>query len=407
MKILLVHNFYQQRGGEDQVFADECELLKSYGHHVVTYTAHNDEMKQMGGFAAARNTFWNRKIHAELTELIRRERPAVMHCHNTFPLVSPAAYDAARRAGAAVVQTLHNYRLICANAQFLRNGKVCEDCLHKSVPWPAVLHGCYRASRPASAVLAGMLSFHRLRGTWQRQVDRFIALTEFARDKFVEAGLPAARISVKPNFVSPDLGSADGTGNYAVFVGRLAPEKGLPTLLAAWAREPRLPTLKIVGDGPLAKQVRQAAATDSRIEWLGHQSTDTVQQIMGVAKLLVFPSLWYEGLPKTIVESFGRGTPVVASDLGAMAELIESGVNGWLYEPGDAAALAQTVMRMPAGDDYVAVRAAARASYERQFTAEANYLRLIEIYREALIQAERFDAAQQLKMGLQVEEALS
>ncbi len=385
MKILVCHNYYQQRGGEDQVFADEAALLTDRGHEVIPYTLHNDAIDAMGRLKVAARTMWNRQSYRELRALIRRERPRLMHCTNTFPLISPAAYHAAKAEGAAVVQSLHNYRLICPKAVLMRDNRVCEDCLGKLVAWPAIRHGCYRESRAATTVLAGMLAAHRLWGTYRHRVDRYIVLTEFARQKFIEAGFPANRLAVKPNFVAPDPGPGDGACGYALFVGRLSQEKGVETLLSAWTSRPELPPLKIVGDGPLADRVRDAAAVSPHIDWLGARSCKDVQQLMGNAAFLVFPSIWYEGLPKTIIEAFSRGTPVVASRLGSMSELVEHNRTGLLFEAGNVAAMVQAVREIAAHPARLsAMRRAARQRFEAQFTAETNYERLMMIYAAAL-----------------------
>ena len=240
-------------------------------------------------------------------------------------MISPAAYYAARAENVRVVQTLHNFRILCPNAIFFREGRPCEDCLGRSIPWPGVVHKCYRGSRTASAASAAMLIAHRTLGTWQKAVDVFIALTQFSRKKFIQGRLPAEKIAVKANFVYPDPGIGAGTGEYAVFVGRLSAEKGLDTLLDAWKVLRENVALKIVGDGPLAAIVEEAAANDSRIEWLGRKSAEEVYALIGQAKFLLCPSNCYENFGRVIVEAFVKGTPVVASDLGAMAELVDHG----------------------------------------------------------------------------------
>jgi glycosyltransferase involved in cell wall biosynthesis len=394
MKVVVVHNFYQQAGGEDQVFADETALLESHGHQVIRHTVHNNSIKQTSAITVAGRTIWNRSAHAELFNLVQRERADVVHFHNTFPILSPAVYDAARSAGAAVVQTLHNYRLMCPAAIFYRDGHVCEDCQGKAVPWPAVLHKCYRGSLPASAVSATMLTVHRARGTYRHDVDAYIALTEFARGKFVAAGLPAEKIFIKPNFVSPDPGVGTGAGGYAVFVGRLSHSKGLTTLLDAWKKLSNPIKLKILGDGEMAQAVREASATDPRIEWLGRRPLDEVYHRMGAAAALVFPSVWYEGLPKTIIESFAKGTPVIASRLGSMAELVTDDRTGKLFAPGDPADLASTVSKLfDSGPTLSEMRSAARSEYESKYTPGQNFQELLGIYDKALLSWHRTSAS--------------
>ena len=236
------------------MFLAETALLESYGHRVVRYITHNDRVAELNSVTLAGKTVWNSSAYRELRNLIHLEQPDVAHFHNTFPLVSPAGYYAARAEGVPVVQTLHNYRLLCPNALFFRDGGVCEDCKSKAITWPGVVHKCYRGSRAASGVVTAMLTTHRALRTWRKKVDVYIALTEFARRKFIEGGLPAGKIIVKPNFVYPDPGPGEGEGGFALFVGRLSFEKGVGTLLAAWEHLDRRIPLKIVGDGPLTER---------------------------------------------------------------------------------------------------------------------------------------------------------
>ena len=384
MKILLCHNYYQQPGGEDEVFHDESQLLESYGHEVVRYTQSNASIARLRWWEPAVKTIWNRRAYRELRDLIRRERPQVMHCTNIFPLISPAAYYAARREGVAVVQSLHNYRLLCVNGQLRRNDHICEDCLGKRVLWPAIVHGCYRENRAASAVVATMLGIHSAAGTWVKSIHYYVALTEFSRRKYIEGGLPEDRIAVKPNFVQPDPRPGDGVGGYAVFVGRLSTEKGLDTLLRAWSLIPKPISLKIIGDGPLAPKVAQAAAADQRIEWLGRRPLPEALAIVGKAACLVMPSVWYETFGRTVIEAFAKGTPVLATRVGAMSELLEGGHAGEQFELGQAEDLASKVQVMLADPARLKrMRLAARSIYERKFTAKCNYPLLMGIYERA------------------------
>ncbi len=386
MRLLLAHNYYQLRGGEAEIFETEAGLLQSHGHRVIRYTVHNDAIDGMGRLEAARATLWNRQVYDALRRLLRAERPDVAHFHNTFPLISPAAYYAARAENVPVVQTIHNYRLLCPKAQFFREGRVCEDCLGRSVALPGIVHGCYRDSRAASTVVAAMLALHRARRTWSKMVDVYVlAMTEFAREKFVEGGFPAEKLVVKPNFVYPDPGPGTGRGGYALFVGRLSEEKGIRTMLAAWERLDGQIPLHVVGDGPLAATVEAAAGRRAEITWLGRQPSEEVYRQMGEAACLIFPSVWYEGLPRTIVESFARGTPVIASNLGAMSSLIDPDRTGLHFEAGNAEDLAARVRWWLAHPEaHGAMREAARAAYEHHFTAEANYRQLMQIYETAL-----------------------
>lgn len=384
MRILLCHAYFQNRTGEDEVFDDEAALLESRGHHVLRYTTTNREIRNP--LKAATQAIWNRKAYRELRALIRRERPDVMHCTNMFPLISPAAYYAARAEGVKTVQSLHNYRMLCVNSLLMRGGQVCEDCVGKLVPLAGVRHGCFRDSRAASAVVAAWLSVHWMAGTWKNQVDAFIAMNDFAREKFIAGGLPAEKIVAKPNFISPDPGPGTGAGGYAIYVGRLSKEKGLDTLLAAWERMPGNLPLKIVGDGPLAPMVREAAERNSAIQWLGFQPRERVHALVSDAALLVAPSRCYEGaLPRTILEAFATGTPVIASRLGSMAAEIVPGRTGLLFTPADAADLARKVELIAGDPEQLAdMRRATRQEYELKYRAERNYEMLTSLYRRLI-----------------------
>lgn len=386
-RVLLVHNHYQQYGGEDRVFSTEAALLETHLPYVRRYTVHNDAITTMGHRQLAQATCWNQKVYHEIRHLIQKERIELVHFHNTFPLISPAAYYAARSAGAAIVQTLHNYRLVCPNAFLLRNGQVCTACQGKVLPWPGIVYACYRKSRVATAVLAAMLGGHRLIGTWQKIVDIYIALSEFARAEFIKGGLPPAKIVVKPNFVYPAPAPGPGDGGYALFVGRLSSEKGIETLLAAWERLVAPVPLKIVGDGPLRQQVVDVAHRIAAVEWLGWQPAHEVYALMGAAAFLILPSAWYEGLPHTILESFAKGTPVIAANLGTMRDMVQPGCTGYHFRPGDPDDLARVVTEVAtAPDQLAAMRQAARSTFEATYTAEQNYQMLLAIYEAALSQ---------------------
>jgi glycosyltransferase involved in cell wall biosynthesis len=387
MPVLLVHNYYQQAGGEDQVVAAEGAMLEGMGHGVTRYTVQNSSISAMPKARVAAMTTWNPEAYREIRGRVRRDRPAVMHCHNTFPLISPAAYRAARDEGVPVVQTLHNYRLLCPSATFFRNGRPCEDCMGKLVPWPGVVHACYRDSRAATGAVATMLGVHRMLGTWGRDVDVYIALTEFARRKFIEGGLPADRVMVKPNFVHPDPGlggTVEAPGGYALFVGRLAAEKGIELLLKAWGRVQANVPLKIVGDGPLAPLVVAAAKSTAMIEWLGPRARTDVLALMREASFLVVPSTWYEGLPMIVAEAFAVGLPIVMSDIGGLSELVEHGRTGLMFRSGDVDELSARV-DWAFGDPVRlrGMRVEARAEFEAKYTAERNYDLLMSIYEFA------------------------
>ena len=383
LSVITVHNRYLQRGGEDEVFESEARLLRENG---CTVEMISQEMTNPAGIVnkarVAINAVWSDDWFAKFSRQLEQTRPAVVHIHNFFPIVSPAIYYACRDAGVPVVQTLHNYRLLCPGATFYRDGKICEDCLHGSL-LNGVVHGCYRDSRAGTAVVARMLSVHRRRDTWATMVDRYVALTEFSRQKFIDGGLPAERIVVKPNFVLPDPGPGKEKGDYALFVGRLVDLKGVPTLLKAWKLLPEPIPLMIAGDGPYRQQLEAElkSAGLSTVQYRGRLSRPDTLAAMQKAKALIFPSEWYEGFPVTIAESFACGTPVICSRLGSMQEIVSDHLNGLHFEAGSAESLAAQVRwAWTHPDEMAAMSKAARAEFEARYTAERNYEMLMDIY---------------------------
>jgi glycosyltransferase involved in cell wall biosynthesis len=394
MKIVLVHNTYQQPGGEDIVFRNECELLRRAGHEVVEYQRSNHEVSQyvsVRQLVLAKRTIWASDTRREFRQLLLRERPHIVHIHNTFVMVSPSIYWACRDAQVPVVQTLHNYRLLCPSATFFRDGKVCEECMEHGV-WRGVGYGCYRGSRPATAVVAAMLATQRFLGTWSRLIEYYLAPTEFARRKFIAGGLPRDKILVKPNFVHPDPGEGNGDRSYALFVGRLSPEKGLRTLLAAWACLRNSIPLQIVGDGPLRAELEEYVRQHglSSVCFRGRLMWEETMAVMKRAHSLFLPSECYEGaLPLTVVEAFACGTPVIASKMGAMQDLIADGCTGLHFTPGDAKDLASKAERAWTHlADMVAMRKQARREYEAKYTAARDYEMLLKTYQRAILNYE-------------------
>lgn len=381
MRILSIHNQYQIRGGEDESSKSEQQLLRQMGHEVDVYEEHNDRVAEIGALPMALRTVWSKESYNIVKQKLSSSKYDIVHIQNFFPLVSPSVYYAAKSKGVPVVQTLRNYRLLCPNGLFFRDGQVCEDCMGKSIPLPGVLHGCYRESLSASGAVATMLTVHRAMRTWKEMVDVYISLTEFARQKFIAGGLPADKIVVKPNFINPDPGVGEGAGGYALFVGRLSVEKGLDTLLAAWEHLDSKIPLRIVGDGPLASQVVEAAKRIPEVEWLGRRPMSEVHQLMGEAMFLVFPSKWYETFGRVAAESFAKATPVIAANIGAIAELVDSGRTGLHFSPGNSEDLAAKVQwAIENQTKLTQMRQEARAEFEAKYTAQQNYRRMMEIY---------------------------
>lgn len=381
MIVLQIHNQYLTRGGEDESREAEVRLLREHGHRVIEYVESNERVSELGGARTAFRTIWSRESCRKVESLIRREKPDVTLVHNFFPLVSPAVYYASRRLGVPVVQYIRNYRLFCPAATFFRSGQVCELCLGRSLAVPGIRHRCYRDSRSASAVVALMGALHRVAGTWRTQVDRYVALSEFARKKCIEGGLPAHKLTVQPNFVHPDPGVGEGRGGFILFVGRVAPEKGLATLIEAWRLLRNPVSLKIIGDGPESIRLRTQTRGCAGLDWLGRKTMAETLELMGQAAVLVLPSEWYETFGRVAIEAYAKGTPVIASRLGAVEELVEEGRTGFLFEPGHAGALADRLQGFFAmGDaERATMRRAARKAYETRFTAERHYTLLMDL----------------------------
>jgi glycosyltransferase involved in cell wall biosynthesis len=389
MKVLQVHNSYQQPGGEDVVVAQEAALLRGAGHEVIEYRRSNHDipaLSRRGRLTLPMRLIWADDVVRDLAALMQRTQPDVAHFHNTFMMISPSAYFVCQQLGVPVVQTLHNYRLLCPRADFFRDGRVCEDCLSTTLPWPGMIHGCYRGSRLQTAGVAAMLTVHRWLKTWERQVDLYIALTEFARQKFLQGGLPPDKIVLKPNFVAPDPGMRQGSGDYALFVGRCVPEKKMLTLLEAWQHVYGMP-LKLVGSGlepeTVRHMIRQYRLED--VEFLGQRPREEVFALIKQARFLVFPSEWYETFGMVLIEAFACGVPVIASRLGAIEEIVQAGQTGLLFTPGDATDLAVKVRwAMDRPEALVAMGQKARQVYEAKYTAAQNYTLLLDIYTRAI-----------------------
>ena len=384
MRVLVVHNRYRMAGGEDVAVEAEIALLREHGHDVHTWIVSNTDLDWRGMVQIltrpAHSTASQLRMAALLTDL----GPDIVHVHNFFPILTPSIFDACAAHGVPAVQSLHNYRLLCPKATMFRDGEACELCLSGS-PFHAVRFGCYRDSRIQSLAVARMIAAHRRRATWQTKVARFIVLTEFARDRFIEGGLPSERISVKPNFAAdpaPSNGvqAAEPDGN-ALYVGRLSEEKGVGPLMDAW-QELRVP-LRIVGDGPLMESVKRAAGP--MVAVLGAQPKERVQEEMSRASFLVVPSLAYEGFPMTLAEAFACGVPAIVTRHGAMKEIVEDGVSGLHVDPDDPADLAAKVRWAGQHPDRMRqMGRTARSIYEQKYTPMVNYQKLLAIYNTAI-----------------------
>jgi len=396
MRILLAHNFYGSSApsGENTVYLAELALLRAHGMKISEFTRHSDEIRKwgiIGSIKGALATPWNPFSVAKLRNVLKGKRPDIMHVHNTFPLLSPAVFYAAKNISTATVLTVHNYRIFCAAGIPERNGTVCTECLDQCSVIPALRYGCYRNSRLATLPMIAMIALHRKLDTWGRHVDAFIALTEFQRAKLVEAGLPKDRVYVKPHFYpDPPLPAPwQDRQERVAYIGRLGAYKGVHLLVEAWRQWGEgAPALEIIGEGPERKQLEKAAAAgpwlDQRITFVGQLPFPEVQARLARAKLLVLPSLCFEGFPMVIREAFALGVPVAASRIGALEQIVDHGKNGVLFTPGSPKDLLSSVKKIWKDRELEAMATTARKTFEEKYTAETNYEELMAIYEEAI-----------------------
>jgi glycosyltransferase involved in cell wall biosynthesis len=380
VRILILHSRYLSgdASGENRVVVDEARLLAEGGHDVRWWTPSPEDAHGVGLARTAVSAVWARRAAATVRSMVREHRAEIVHCHNLLPTLSPAVLRAASDAGAAVIMTLHNYRLMCLPSTFLRDGRVCEDCLGRW-PWPGVVHACYRGSRPGSAVVAASLSAHRALGSFER-VSRFLAVSEFVRDRHIAAGLPGSRIDVKSNFAWPSA-IRTGPGDAFLYLGRLSEEKGLATLVEAWRRG-ATGRLTVVGDGP--ERARLERSAPDGVTFLGQVPADRVGELLRDARALLVPSVWYEAQPRVILEAFAAGVPVAVSRIGGLPDLVDDGVDGLVLPPGDPDAWAAAVHMLGDDEEVTRMGVAAHDRWTEAFSPERALPALEDAYRAAL-----------------------
>lgn len=388
LRVLQIHNeYYKGVGGEDTVVALELEMLRKYGHNVEQLIVSTSKLQNAGPFEILRaglSTPWSTSGYELVKQAVSRFRPHLIHAHNTFPLLSPSIYWAAQAMGTPVVQTLHNYRLVCASGLISRNDLPCEKCIDH-LPLPALRFRCYKDSFLATAPLVAMQLTHKMLGTLQTKVDAYISLTSFAKRKMIQAGLPAARIHVKPNFIpAPSLGPRPTTSTRQIlFIGKIIRYKGLDLLLEAWSRIHQSGRqLVIIGEGPARAELQTQFPASDRIAWLGWRDRDETMSILHRSEFLVIPSRVVEGLPMVLVEAFSLGTPSIVPDHGAFPDLVDNGNDGFLFRPRDVDSLTEALAKALSLDHSTWARMSARcvAKYDETYTEETNYRRLLEIY---------------------------
>jgi len=387
MRVLLVHNYYLNPGGEDVVFNNEYKLLKKHGIDVNKYSISNKELDQRSNLSQALNSIWSSSSYNTLMEILKSNNYDIVHVHNTHAVLSPSIFYACRENGVPAVLTLHNYRILCPKATLYRDNNVCELCVKKNFPYYAIYYKCYHNSTLHSIALSMSVAFHNNFGTYRRIVNQCIALTNFSRDLFVKSGIPNKKINIKPNFLESDPGFSRKRKNYFLFIGRITEEKGIKTLLNTWSLNNNYP-LKIVGDGDLKEYVKTKIDEESltNVEYLGQvNSSNKIIKLLKDSYCLILPSLWYEGFPMTIVESFATGTPVISSKIGSLAEIVKHKGNGLLFKPGDVHDLLLKIKWAWENEKDINIYGInARKEYEQKYTSKKNYNQLINIYEKAI-----------------------
>lgn len=391
MKILFIHTRYlHSAGGEDTTVEAESGLMRSKGHDVHVHIFDNAAMEHgfKGKIKAGFSGIYNTAAAKEVEKIVEEFEPDVVHVHNFFFAASPSVLIAIHKKKIPVVATIQNYRLICANALLLRNNKVCELCVSHDFPWYGVKYKCYHDSAVQSAAVGMIAAIHKWMGTWKRSVDTYITPSAFSRDKLLHSsfGVSPEKIEVKRNFIAdPGVSDAANRKNYFLFVGRLAQEKGVQVLLEAWkglAGE----ELIIAGDGPEKEILVSKYGSLNNVRFVGYKHKNEVLELMKDCKALIFPSIWYEGLPLTIVEAFATGTPVIGSAIGAVGEMVNDKYNGLLFETGNAVSLQQSIrlFNKLVAEKSLTLYENARESYIQNYHPEKCYSAIMRIYQKAI-----------------------
>lgn len=385
MKILFVHNFYQIAGGEDAVFKNEIELLKDNGHQVLEYTVDNTSIRSVWDkIGVMFSTIFSFSQYKKIQKLLIETAPDIVHVHNYFPLISPAVFYACKKMNIPVVHTLHNYRAVCPTALLMHNGKVCERSIDNSAWW-SVKQKVYRDSIVGSFILTCMVELHKKIGTWQQQVSCYIALTQFAKNKYVEAGWPEHKVVIKPNFIADPFNGdmvINKKGGYAIYVGRLSEEKGIDLILKAWDKID-LP-LKVIGEGPLKTLLENSRSKN--VEYLGLQQKQDVLELVKNADFIVMASTWFEGFPMVLVEAMACGTCALVPKLGSMAEVVEDNVTG-VHFNGDCEDFIQKASALINNPILVQQMSTnARDTYLSKYTSKQNFKLLNAIYTQSINQ---------------------
>ena len=402
MNILIVHNYYQIAGGEDTVVANESAMLKKNGHKVILYKRDNSELKTMSTLSKLGlpfTTIYNKKTADDICALIKSEKIDVIHVHNTLNLVSAAVYYAARKSGVPIVQTIHNYRLMCPKATFYRDSAICEDCINKNL-FCALKHKCYRDSFAQTLVCALATKIHRMKRIYS--YNNYICLTEFGKSKLLMINKDSKRkmidpdkVFIKPNFMpagnKEPVAFADRKNRF-VYAGRLDETKGVDFLLKSWkvlcdnleftGKNSDNIELVICGEGPLEKWCSDFVANEKlkNVTLMGKVSHEKVIELLKYARVMILPTRWYECFPMSIAESFSVGTPVIGPDMGNVGAILVNELSGLKYDLNDDRGLADCLLRFAGLRDIEKMYEGAYKEYLYKYTEEINYRTLMDIY---------------------------
>jgi glycosyltransferase involved in cell wall biosynthesis len=382
MKVLILHNTYKIGGGEDIQSQEELSLLNKNNIEVHSFNVSNDAIDDINNVKLALNTIWSKQYYKVLLQKIITEKFDIVHIHNFFPLLSPSIFYAAKKAGAKVVMTAHNYRLICPNALMFIENKICNDCVGKTIPYPALFKKCYRDNFSATGVTVAMLGFHNIINTWKNKIDSIICTSEFVKRQLILGGFKEDHLHVKYNFVASNIPPDFEKENYYIYVGRTSNQKGIDLLLNTFQKIQK--KIVIIGEGPLNFQIEEFAKRNNNIEFLGKLSLGETYKKISKAKALISPSLSNEPFGRTITEAFAHGTPVIGSSLGGISELIKDGSNGFLFDPYKESDLGNVINKFEEIKDVESMRKESFKSYQDKFTPSINYLRLMEIYNKTI-----------------------
>lgn len=374
------------RGGEEKTLFFEHKLLEENGHKVILFTK---DSRDISSYNLAKkiglciNAIFSFDTYKKIKKIIKSEKPDIAHLQNIFPLISPSVYYALKKHNIPIVQTLHNYRLLCLNGLFVNNsGETCEKCMYGCFIH-GILSKCYRRSFIQSLIMAISIYFHRKLGTFKNKVDLYISPSVFLKNKMIESGLHEDKIEVVSHCIDTDfLAPVLDYDTYGIYMGRLSKEKGVLTLVKAFQRIPDL-RLKIVGEGPLHDEVDNFVMMNKlkNVELLGFIKGEERFEILKKALFTVIPSVCYENFPWVILESFALGVPVIASRIGGIFDLIDEMKNGILFNPDDVEDLTKKISILASDPRLMlSMRHNARQRAEEEYSLAAGYKRRMEIY---------------------------